>query len=134
MNRWTEFALDAGITLVIGAVLVLFGVRLVEKVLAFASNEQAATSANGGSQPSAADKLKGGAWIGALERLATYVAVISHFLPGLAIILAVKGLARYPELRAKDPDVAERFIIGTFVSVLMAVAGAALALWLTALT
>ncbi|MBO1029741.1 hypothetical protein IPV09_00120 [Tessaracoccus sp. SD287] len=124
MNRWGEFGVDAGITLVIGALLVLFGVRFVDRLLRFASNEPR----------SAADKLKGGAWIGALERLATYVSVIAHFLPGLAIILAVKGLARYPELRAKDPDVAERFIIGTFVSVLLAVGGAALTLWLTSLT
>lgn len=124
MNRWGEFGVDAGITLVIGALLVLFGVRFVDRALRFASNEPR----------SAADKLKGGAWIGALERLATYVSVIAHFLPGLAIILAVKGLARYPELRAKDPDVAERFIIGTFVSVLLAVGGAALTLWLTSLT
>ena len=124
MSRWVEFAVDGGILLVIGALLVLFGVRFVDKVLAFANNEPR----------SAAEKLKGGAWIGALERLATYVTIIAHFLPGLAIILAVKGLARYPELRAKDPDVAERFIIGTFVSVLLAVAGAALALWLTTLT
>ena len=124
MSRWVEFAVDGGILLVIGALLVLFGVRFVDKVLTFANNEPR----------SAAEKLKGGAWIGALERLATYVTIIAHFLPGLAIILAVKGLARYPELRAKDPDVAERFIIGTFVSVLLAVAGAALALWLTTLT
>jgi hypothetical protein len=41
---------------------------------------------------------------------------------GLAVVLAVKGLGRYPELRR--PGAAERFIIGTFTSVLWA-AGAA---------
>lgn len=126
MNRWAEFAADSGIIVAIGALVVLFGVRATERLLRFASNET--------TQQQAAEKLKGGAWIGALERLATYVCVVAHFLPGLGIILAVKGLARYPELRAKDAAVAERFIIGTFASVLLAVAGGALALWLTGLT
>jgi hypothetical protein len=67
--------------------------------------------------------LRGGAWIGALERLAVYVALVAGWAPGLAIVLAVKGLGRYPELRnQEDTGVAERFIIGTFTSVLWAVA------------
>ena len=72
--------------------------------------------------------LRGGAWIGALERLAVYVALVAGWAPGLAIVLAVKGLGRYPELRnQEDTGVAERFIIGTFTSVLWAVACAGLA-------
>jgi hypothetical protein len=67
--------------------------------------------------------LRGGAWIGALERLGVYVALVAGWAPGLAIVLAVKGLGRYPELRSQeDTGVAERFIIGTFTSVLWAVA------------
>ena len=67
--------------------------------------------------------LRGGAWIGALERLGVYVALVAGWAPGLAIVLAVKGLGRYPELRNQDDTgVAERFIIGTFTSVLWAVA------------
>ncbi|MGA4668370.1 hypothetical protein ACPCG0_00995 [Propionibacteriaceae bacterium Y1923] len=126
MNRWTHFAVDSGISVALGAIVVLFGVRVTERLLRFASDDT--------TQDQAAQKLKGGAWIGALERLATYVCVVAHFLPGLAIIMAVKGLARYPELRAKDADVAERFIIGTFISVLLAAGAGALALWLTGLT
>jgi hypothetical protein len=73
--------------------------------------------------------LRGGAWIGALERLAVYVALVAGWAPGLAIVLAVKGLGRYPELRnQEDTGVAERFIIGTFASVLWAVACAGVAL------
>jgi hypothetical protein len=73
--------------------------------------------------------LRGGAWIGALERLAVYAALVAGWAPGLAIVLAVKGLGRYPELRSRDDSaVAERFIIGTFTSVLWAVGCAALAL------
>ena len=44
----------------------------------------------------------------------------------LAVVLVVKGLGRYPELRAAEDGVrtgaAERFIIGTFASVLWACA------------
>jgi hypothetical protein len=72
--------------------------------------------------------LRGGAWIGALERLGVYVALVAGWPPGVALVLAVKGLGRYPELRNQDDTgVAERFIIGTFTSVLWAVACAAAA-------
>ncbi len=68
--------------------------------------------------------LRGGAWIGALERLAIFAALVAGWPEGLAVVLAVKGLGRYPELRAAEDGVrtgaAERFIIGTFTSVLWA--------------
>ena len=76
----------------------------------------------------AGEVLRGGAWIGALERLAVFVTLIAGWGPGLAIVLAVKGLGRYPELRnQEDTGAAERFIIGTFASVLWAAACAGLA-------
>lgn len=76
----------------------------------------------------AGEVLRGGAWIGALERLAVYAALVAGWGTGLAIVLAVKGLGRYPELRnGEDTGVAERFIIGTFTSVLWAAACAGLA-------
>ena len=76
----------------------------------------------------AGEVLRGGAWIGALERLGVYVALVVGWGPGLAIVLAVKGLGRYPELRSQeDTGAAERFIIGTFSSVLWAVACVGLA-------
>lgn len=72
--------------------------------------------------------LRGGAWIGALERLGVYAAVVAGWGTGLVVVLAVKGLGRYPELRSRDDSaVAERFIIGTFVSVLWAVGCAGVA-------
>jgi hypothetical protein len=80
----------------------------------------------------AGEVLRGGAWIGALERLATYVAIVAGWPEGLALVLAVKGLGRYPELRASGEDIkgatAERFIIGTFTSVLWALACAGVVL------
>lgn len=83
-----------------------------------------------GRQPSilaAAVLLRGGAWIGVLERLAAFATVTAGWPEGLAVVLAVKGLARYPELRATSSAVAERFIIGTFISVLWACGCAGLA-------
>lgn len=128
MNRWAEFAVDSGINLAIGTAVVLLGVRTVAVLLRFASDAPPEL------QQRAAERLKGGAWIGLLERLATYLAVVGHFLPGLAVVVAIKGLARFPDLKGEDPSVSERFIIGTFLSVLLAIAGGSLALWLTNLT
>lgn len=64
--------------------------------------------------------LRGGAWIGVMERAAIYTCLVMGWTEGVAVVLAVKGLGRYPELRR--PGAAERFIIGTFASVLWAVA------------
>ncbi|BDH57416.1 hypothetical protein [Tsukamurella sp. PLM1] len=69
--------------------------------------------------------LRGGLAIGVLERAAIAVCVLANFSAGLAVIVAAKGLARYPELR--HPGAAEQFIIGTFVSVLWAAACAGVA-------
>ncbi len=71
--------------------------------------------------------LSGGAWIGALERLAVTATLLAGRPEGIVVVVAVKGLGRYPELRA--PAAAERFIIGTLGSLLWAAgcAGAAIA-------
>ena len=62
--------------------------------------------------------LRGGGVIGVLERASIAAAILAQWPAGIAIVLAVKGLARYPELR--DAKVSEQFIIGTFASVLWA--------------
>jgi len=64
--------------------------------------------------------LRGGAWIGVLERISITASLLLGWPEGLALTLAVKGLGRYPDLRT--PGAAERFIIGTFASVLWACA------------
>lgn len=78
----------------------------------------------------AGEVLRGGAWIGVFERCAVFAALTSGWPEGLAVVLALKGLGRYSELKAGAPvagdaslpsgAVAERFIIGTFASVLWA--------------
>src|SRR5690348_17176642 len=84
--------------------------------------------------PARTSVLTGGAWIGALERIAVTTTLLAHWPEGLALILAVKGLGRYPELRgagsADQSGAAERFIIGTFASSLWATACAVIALQL----
>lgn len=85
-----------------------------------------------GSVRRAAEVLRGGAWIGALERLAVSASLLCHWPEGIAISLAVKGLGRYPELRNEEhTGIAERFLIGTFVSVLWATGCAGVALVLS---
>lgn len=76
--------------------------------------------------------LRGGTWIGALERLAMTATIVAGWPEGLAAIVAVKAFARYPELKTGQTSGAiERFIIGTFVSLGWAAACAGLALVLT---
>ena len=75
--------------------------------------------------------LRGGAWIGVLERVAIYVALVAGWPEGAAVALAIKGVGRYPELRDAGETAlagaAERFIIGTFTSALWAVGCAGVA-------
>jgi hypothetical protein len=71
--------------------------------------------------PADPDILRGGAWIGVLERAAVAGTLLAGWPEGLAVVLAVKGLGRYNELRT-TPAAAERFIIGSLASVLWAVA------------
>jgi hypothetical protein len=57
-----------------------------------------------------------------LERAAITGSILAGFPEAIAVVLAVKGLGRYPELREAHPDkrspAAERFIIGTLTSFL----------------
>ncbi|WOP18195.1 hypothetical protein [Raineyella sp. LH-20] len=81
----------------------------------------------------AARVLRGGRWIGRLERLTIFVSLVAGYPNGAAVAVAVKALARYPELKSTTSAAAERFIIGTFVSVLWAAGCAALASWIVTL-
>jgi hypothetical protein len=74
--------------------------------------------------------LRGGAWIGLLERVAVAGTLLAGWPEGLAVLIAVKGLGRFNELKA--PVAAERFIIGTLASGLWAVGCAGVALLLRA--
>ncbi len=73
--------------------------------------------------------LRGGTWIGLLERAAVTGGLLLGYPSAVAFVIAVKGLGRYPELR-DNPGASERFVIGSLASLLWAaavgVAGAAL--------
>ena len=71
--------------------------------------------------PSDPQVLRGGAWIGVLERAAVAGTLLAGWPEGLAVVLAVKGLGRYNELR-ETPAASERFILGTLASSLWAAA------------
>jgi hypothetical protein len=103
---------------VVAAVLaaVLAGGPVATAVLR-AADPAAAGVAGGPQDP---DILRGGAWIGFLERAAVAATLLAGSAEGLVVVLAVKGLGRYAELRS--PAAAERFIIGTLASALWAAA------------
>ncbi|WP_182111180.1 MULTISPECIES: hypothetical protein [unclassified Actinotalea] len=82
----------------------------------------AAGSTPGGDGPVGPDAqaaLRGGTWIGILERLAITGSILAGYPSGIALVIAVKGLGRYPELR-EHPGTSERFVIGTLASMLWA--------------
>ncbi len=127
----------AAIVAVCAALAVLAGGRVVTAVFRLAERSRATELGDDESaaQPiapltKAAGTLRGGQWIGMLERLAIFATLLAGFPEGLAVAMILKGFARYPELKASSTGAAERFIIGTFVSVLFACASAGLALWL----
>ncbi len=107
-----------------GTAAVLGGGPLATRV--FAAVDAQTPSIGPGPDPieAAGAVLRGGAWIGALERGAVFASLAVGMPEGVAIVLALKGLGRYPELRNPEdsPGAAERFIIGTFTSVLWAAA------------
>ncbi|MGO3327611.1 hypothetical protein [Gordonia sp. (in: high G+C Gram-positive bacteria)] len=74
--------------------------------------------------------LRGGRVIGMLERASVAACLLLAWPAGLAVILAVKSLARFSELRA--PRASEQFILGTFASVMWACGVAGIG-WLVAL-
>lgn len=63
--------------------------------------------------------LRGGTWIGILERIAVTGCFLAGDIASVALVVAVKGLGRYPELR-ENPGASERFVIGTLTSMIWA--------------
>lgn len=116
----------------------LGGGPVVTAVLAAADPTRAVTALTGdhpvGPSPGRApgmagiadpDVLRGGSWIGVLERLALAATLLAGWPEGLPVVLAIKGLGRFQAL--KETPAAERFIIGTLTSVLWAAACAGVA-------
>ncbi|GAA2520989.1 hypothetical protein [Rarobacter incanus] len=69
----------------------------------------------------AVQALRGGRWIGYLERLGVAGAILGGQVSLVAILVAIKGLGRFSELQ-NNPDASERFVIGSLASILWAAA------------
>ncbi len=86
------------------------------------------------STPPSPGVLSGGRIIGILERLAVTGAVLAGYPEAVAVVIAIKGLGRYPELRGEDAErrgaAAEGFIIGTLASFFWAALCGVIGLWL----
>ena len=119
---WTvaDWALGAGIAVAALAVSVWLGGLVAKSVLAAAQRSDDTPDATAGdSIDSAARVQRGGAWIGTLERFAITASIIVGYPAAIAVVVAVKGLGRYPEIK-DNPGVSERFVIGTLASMLWA--------------
>lgn len=122
-----ESLIDFVAVAMLGLAAVGIGGPLAVGVFRFVDRAADGGDAKADSVEAAGELLRGGAWIGCLERAGAYTTVVAGWPEGLALIIAVKGLGRYAELRHVDNGTAERFIIGTFVSMLFACACAGLA-------
>lgn len=112
-----------------GALAVLGGGPVTALVFAWVDRRDHPPTGDPRPIDTAGQVLRGGAWIGALERVAVFASLVGGLTEGVALALALKGLGRYPELTGTSAGAAERFIIGTFTSVLWACACAGV-VWL----
>lgn len=85
--------------------------------------------------PQAADRLRGGRLLGPMERIFILGLGLAGQVTAAGIVIAAKGIIRWPELQATSPDqrvgvdeVTEYFLIGSFTSWLLALGS----LWLAA--
>ena len=93
------------------------------------SSPPAPSAGDGPEGTGAIAALRGGTWIGLLERLATTGALLLGEPSAVAVVVAVKGLGRYPELR-EHPAASERFVVGTLASLTWAAAIGFVGRWL----
>lgn len=103
-----ELAGVAVVWVVALTVSVAAGAWLVPWVLRHAEREPQAAA-------EAVAVLRGGTWIGLLERLCVTGSLLAGYPEGVAVVVAVKGLGRFPELR-EHPVASERFVVGTLAS------------------
>lgn len=108
---------SAELAVALGVVAAIAGGGPVATAILRLADPTSAAAAGGPGDP---EVLRGGAWIGVLERAAIAGTLLARWPEGLAVVLAVKGLGRYAELKAAAA--AERFIIGTLASGLWAAA------------
>ncbi|MDV3223052.1 hypothetical protein [Intrasporangium sp.] len=114
-------------------------VRLVLLAIGALRSDQVAASAST-SDPQPSDRLKGGRLLGPMERLVILGLGLAGEYGAASIVIAAKGLLRFPEIQAAArtspppsssrvgiDDVTEYFLVGSFVSWLVALGSLALA-------
>ena len=110
------------------------GSPLTAWILGLASRSEPPVRTEDGAAVAPEDVLRGGTWIGVLERLAVTGSILVGYPAAIAVVIAIKGLGRFPEISSAH-GAAERFIIGTLTSCLWgAVVGLGALAALTALT
>lgn len=122
MNPW----LGALVVLLALAFSTGGGWAVTTLVLRLASRSSDAGGPEGATATSA---LRGGTWIGLLERLATTAVLLLGEPAAITVIVAVKGLGRFPELK-ENPAASERFVIGSLSSLTWAAGVGFLGRWL----
>ncbi|MDO5060279.1 MAG: hypothetical protein Q4D73_01460 [Actinomycetaceae bacterium] len=109
------------------ALSVILGSPVVNLILKWAEVEPALETNYSGTDKAtvlsaekpAREILRGGLWIGRLERFAVTLTILVGQPGLLAVVVGVKGLGRYPELK-DNPHSAEKFLIGTAASLIWA--------------
>lgn len=122
INLW-----HIGIPIVTLLLSVTLGSPVVNLILKWAQVEPALETNYSGtdkatvlsSEKPAREVLRGGLWIGRLERFAVTLTILVGQAGLLAVVVGVKGLGRYPELK-DNPHSAEKFLIGTATSLIWA--------------
>ena len=110
------------VLIVVGALVVscLLGWPVIASVLGRIPNEDKGESV-----------LRGGTYIGLLERAATTGSILAGQPALIAIVVAIKGFGRFDQLKG-NPVASEKFTIGTLLSLTWATAVGALGAWLIA--
>ena len=82
-------------------------------------------SQESGRQGESGDSMRGGRWIGPLERILILLLASVEAPAAVAAIVAAKGVIRFPEISKDEAgQKAEEFLIGSFASWILAVLGA----------
>jgi len=115
-------------------------VRLVLLAIGALRPDQVIAAQTASADPQPADRLKGGRLLGPMERLVILGLGLAGEYGAASIVIAAKGLLRFPEIQAAArtsppptssrvgiDDVTEYFLVGSFVSWLVALGSLALA-------
>lgn len=135
MSTWPEWILVTAVVMITVAVSAAIGSPIASLVLRSARVPEPPTvEVTGDSRSPVVSRrerppvdgdvrevLRGGMWIGILERVGLTAAILAGRFELAAVVVAIKALGRYPEIR-ENPAVSERFIIGTLASLLVAAA------------